>query len=256
MAIEGELSYYGAIGEEGVRHAKAKPFSDHDCAFMLMQIGAVFAILPPPPAKVLECGCGVGWLTRMLYMRGYDCVGVDVSDEAIKLAQPLAESSGGAMNFQVANVENLPFTEEFDAVIYFDALHHCIDEGAAIKAAFNALKPGGMFIASEPGNGHAKNSEEVIRKFGVTEKDMPASHITALGKAAGFTTFRQFPRMDDVGRYFFLDRVSSSWKKKLLEKFSLFNLMNFVRIARKTKKHLDNDLLVMYKPAAGAGTAK
>src|SRR3954471_14277614 len=125
----GELTYYERIGESGRRHALGKPFSDDDCGLYLLRAGALFALLPPPPARILDCGCGTGWLSYFLARRGYDVVGTDVSPDAIGLAQThRLFSAGAAPQFMVGDSESLTFANEFDAVVFFDSLHHSIDE--------------------------------------------------------------------------------------------------------------------------------
>src|SRR5438045_590951 len=86
MPRSGELTYYERIGERGREHAVAKPFSDDDCGLYLLRAGALFSLLPPPPARILDCGCGTGWLAYFLARRGYDIVATDVSPDAIALA--------------------------------------------------------------------------------------------------------------------------------------------------------------------------
>src|SRR5947208_2228216 len=142
MPRDGELTYYQAIGEVGRRHALAKPFSDDARGLMLMQVGAVLDLLPAPPARVLECGCGTGWLSNILQRCGYQVVGTDVSPYAIELCRSTPVPDGFPQpEFLVADSEKLPFDGEFDAVVFFDSLHHSVDEQAAVSAAYRALKP-------------------------------------------------------------------------------------------------------------------
>lgn len=195
----GELRYFSDLSEEGLQHALDKPFSDPKCGLMLMEIGALFELLPKPPARVLECGCGTGWLTGMLQQRGYETVGIDVAADAIDLARAQFPEDDSP-TFEVHDVESLPFENEFDAVVFFEALHHSIDEKEALRSAWRALKPGGVCVTSEPGVGHHRKSQEVIEKWDVTEKDMPPKHIVRLGKEVGFSSYEIYPRADDVGR--------------------------------------------------------
>jgi SAM-dependent methyltransferase len=216
MPRDGELTYYDAIGEAGRRHAMAKPFSDESRGLMLMQVGAVLDLLPPPPARVLECGCGTGWLSTILQRCGYSVVGADVSPYAIELCQHSAVGSDGPPpEFVVADSEQLPFEEEFDAVVFFDSLHHSVDEQAAVCSAYRALKPGGVMIASETGPGHHEKSRAVEEQFGVTEKDMPPWRIVRLGRKAGFRRRRVYPRADEIGRYLFGRHVTGGWLKRV-----------------------------------------
>src|SRR3954471_11699398 len=116
MPRSGELTYYDRIGEAGRQHAVGKPFSDADCGLYLLRAGALFSLLPAPPARVLDCGCGTGWLSYFLARRGYEVVGTDVSDAPIRLAHanPMFRD-GAAPSFLVEDSESLPFREEFDA---------------------------------------------------------------------------------------------------------------------------------------------
>jgi SAM-dependent methyltransferase len=213
----GELTYYDRIGEAGRRHAVAKPFSDDEAGLYLLRVGALFGLLPPPPARVLDCGCGTGWLSYLLARRGYDVVGVDVSAEAVELARahPLFRD-GGTPRFVVADAEALTFDAEFDAVVFFDALHHAVDERAAIAGAFRALRPGGVCVALEPGRGHARKSRAVDAAFDVTDKDMPPAVVCRIGRAVGFASCRALPAPQHLGRALYDGARAAGWRARLL----------------------------------------
>src|SRR5262245_54223142 len=129
MPRQGELTYFEAIGEAGRQFAVDKPFSESACGAELMQVGSILAVMPPPPRRVLDCGCGTGWLSYFLARRGYEVVGTDVSPQAIDLARanPVF-CRGPAPRFLVADSEQLPFAAEFDVVLFYDSLHHAVDE--------------------------------------------------------------------------------------------------------------------------------
>jgi SAM-dependent methyltransferase len=207
MPRSGELTYYDRIGEAGRRHAVGKPFSDADCGLYLLRAGALFNLLPAPPARVLDCGCGAGWLSYWLARRGYDVVGTDVSADAIALAEshPIF-ADGPRPRFLVADSESLTFASEFDAVVFFDSLHHAIDERAALASAYRALKSGGVCIALEPGRGHARRSREVDAAYGVTDKDMPPSRICRAASRAGFSRARVVPAPQHLGKVLYARR--------------------------------------------------
>jgi methyltransferase family protein len=81
-------------------------------AFLLSQ-------LPPPPARVLEFGCGPrGGVTLALVEAGYDALGID----------PLAPAGP---RFRAIALEELE-DGEFDAVVAERALHHVADLGVAL----------------------------------------------------------------------------------------------------------------------------
>jgi SAM-dependent methyltransferase len=194
MPRTGELTYYDQIGQSGQQHAVAKPFSTPECASYLFRVGALMSLLPAPPARVLECGCGTGWLAYFLAKRGYDVVATDVSPAAIRLAQtnPMFHS-GLKPEFLVADAEKLPFAAEFEAAIFFDALHHAVDELAALQCAWRALRPGGICVMVEPGWGHHEKSRGIEETHQVTEKDMPPCYLRRMGKKAGFKGCKIYP---------------------------------------------------------------
>jgi SAM-dependent methyltransferase len=194
----GEINYLKTIGEGGARHALDKPFADGECGRYLADLGLVMSLLPPPPARVLDLGVGSGWTTVLLARRGYDAVGQDICPDMIELAEQNRDRyAAGSAAFVVQDYESMGFREEFDAATFYDALHHAEDERAALVAVFAALKPGGVCLTLEPGEGHAAASVRAVAAFGVTEKDMPPHHVIAVGRSVGFRDFRVYARTAD-----------------------------------------------------------
>jgi SAM-dependent methyltransferase len=195
MPKAGEIGYLDAVGPAGARHALGKPFSDAECGRYLLDLGSVLTLLPPPPARVLDLGVGPGWTTAFLARRGYEVVGQDICPGMIALAAENRERyAAGGVSFVVQDYESMTFREEFDAALFYDALHHAESERAALAGVFAALKPGGVCVTVEPGEGHAAASARVAAELGVTEKDMPPHHVIAVGRAVGFTDFRVYAR--------------------------------------------------------------
>jgi SAM-dependent methyltransferase len=161
-----------------------------------------------------------------LARRGYRVVATDVAPDAIRLARetPMFQQ-GDVPEFRVADSEALGFDFEFDAVVFFDSLHHAVDEQAALRSAYRALKPGGVCIALEPGRGHHAKSRKTEGEFDVTEKDMPPSYIWRLGRKAGFVRAQFYPAPQHLGKALYANRqithgllrsVLSLWPIRLL----------------------------------------
>lgn len=186
---QGEREYFARIGEAGRTHAARKPFSDDNCADYLIKTGAFLLLMPPAPARVVEFGCGTGWLSLIFAERGYDVTGIDIAPEAIAIAEKLRDERGLRATFRVSDYENARVDPPADCVIFHDALHHAESESDALRAAYAALRPGGMVICMEPGEGHsvAATSVHAVQEYGVHEKDMPPEHIIRHARAAGFT---------------------------------------------------------------------
>ena len=64
-----------------------------------------------------------------------------------------------------------------------------------MRAAHEALRPGGMVLCIEPGEGHSQSesSKRAVAEFGVHEKDMPPRTIVHYAKAAGFSRHLVLP---------------------------------------------------------------
>lgn len=186
---QGEREYFARIGEAGRRHALGKPFSDDHCLQYLVNLSVFMSVMRPPPARIVEFGCGTGWLSLIFAERGYEVVGVDISPDAIALAEQLrAARCLSRASFRTADYEEVRIDPPADYVIFHDALHHAESEAAALRAAYAALAPGGMVICIEPGDGHsiAPGSVHAVQEYGVHEKDMPPRTIIRHARAAGF----------------------------------------------------------------------
>jgi SAM-dependent methyltransferase len=255
MESSGELGYFDALTDDGLRHALNKPWSDPDRGRMLQQLGALMSLLPPPPARVLDLGCGTGWLSWILQSSGYHVTGVDIAPRAVELAQAYVAQMAmpdhievGVPVFLASPADALPFDAEFDAAIFFDSLHHVPDERSAITAVARALKPGGVLLTSEPGRGHAAASAAVVEKFGVTERDMPVGRIRKAGEAAGLVHVATLSRADELGSHLY------GWLGKPLTLRSWLLNRSPLRIVKQfitsEVRRLDNGIVVMRRPEA------
>jgi SAM-dependent methyltransferase len=188
--------YLHPIGEASTSHSANKPFSDPACHRYLIGMGAVMSLLPQPPATVLDLGCGPGWTSIFLARRGYEVTGVDISTEMIFQANQNKQRAQLAnLRFLVADYENLSFGGIFDVALFYDSLHHAVDERQAIVSAYRALRTGGICLTSEPGRGHAGRPPSLAAgpNCHLMEKDMPIRKVLSLGRHAGFRDFRAYP---------------------------------------------------------------
>ncbi|MCI4589190.1 class I SAM-dependent methyltransferase [Sphingobium sp. BYY-5] len=211
MPKDAERAYLANLGEGGATHSLTKPFSDPSCGIQLISIGFIMSLLPPPPARILDLGCGGGWTSVFYARHGYEVVGQDIAPDMVALAQDNARLNDmeHRTHFLCSDYEHLDLDGQFDAAIFFDSLHHAEDEALAIRSAWRALKPGGLLITHEPGEGHstAPGSIEAMEKYGVNERDMPPHLIIARGKEAGFTGFRVLPISHQLHDTFYLPRT-------------------------------------------------
>jgi SAM-dependent methyltransferase len=111
------------------------------------QVGMIFSVLERArPRKILDYGCGAGWLSKILLSKGYDVTGIDASSTLINSAV----KSTGEGRFIVGDCTNLPFTNEtFDCIIGSAILHH-LETARALAECRRVASPGGVLMLMEP----------------------------------------------------------------------------------------------------------
>lgn len=108
---------------------------------LIQKIGA------PAHNRVLDVGCGGGYLIKLLEKKGFRRVwGIDISDRAVFLCQ-----KRGIKNVFVGDGIKTKFKEKmFDFVIADNVLEHIEDEGAALNEWRRILKENGRLIVLVP----------------------------------------------------------------------------------------------------------
>lgn len=92
--------------------------------------------------KVLEVGCGPGWLTTHYALAGADVYAIDLTPRAVKLTQNHLQYKNTSAHIQEASAEELPFKENtFDLVVASGVLHHTPNTSKAIRECFRVTKP-------------------------------------------------------------------------------------------------------------------
>lgn len=108
----------------------------------------LFELLGPVEGRrILDAGCGEGYLGRILAERGASVVAVDYSRRMLDIARGRT-SAGVAIDYLHGNCEDLDFLERvsFDVVVANMVLQDLSNYEAAIKEAHRVLVPGGAFI--------------------------------------------------------------------------------------------------------------
>jgi trans-aconitate methyltransferase len=96
---------------------------------------------PKPGERILDLDCGDGVLTRKLEDIGCEVIGIDSSPELVQAAATLG------LNVMTADATEMDFSGEFDAVFSNAVLHWIKDADRVIRNVFEALLPGGRFVA-------------------------------------------------------------------------------------------------------------
>ncbi len=107
-----------------------------------------------PPGRALDIGCGTGTNVVYLARHGFEAVGVDVAELAIRQARRKAEGAGVPATFYVADVlklgtpEGPPLGEPFDFLLDIGCLHSlpASDRPAYAAMLRRVLRGGGLYL--------------------------------------------------------------------------------------------------------------
>jgi hypothetical protein len=107
--------------------------------------------LPLDGARVIDIGCGEGWLTHLVAPKTVSTIGIDPSTIALERARTSNGTGKGV--FIQASAEDLPFdSASADVVIYYNSLHHIPEaiQSHALAETARVLVPGGLLCIVEP----------------------------------------------------------------------------------------------------------
>lgn len=102
-------------------------------------------LAPRKGLKVLDLGCGTGYLSKVLAdLVGPDgkVVAVDPDLERLELAR--SKYTAPNLEYLEGSAENIP-GDDYDIIFSNHALHYCVDKNAAFKIIAGKLKKGGEF---------------------------------------------------------------------------------------------------------------
>jgi 2-polyprenyl-3-methyl-5-hydroxy-6-metoxy-1,4-benzoquinol methylase len=222
-AYEAEIEYNtnlpGQTLEETNRMLMRKPFWDaHGFEAFTKKYTRLLRVFEgiglKPGSRLLELGCGSGWMSEFLALGGYSVLGTTISHHDVELASKRipalkAKECDSEMKFVACPMESvaeaIKTEKDFDAVFVFEALHHAFDWKAAIQSAASVLRPGGwMILANEPNRMHTFISYRVARLSNTHEIGMSRSALIKEMRSAGLGNCRAIaPR--------FNNRVTPHW---------------------------------------------
>lgn len=194
---------------------KAGPLGSHEYLVPVLH-NVIRRLLPASGARILDLGCGNGYVASTLADLGHAITGVDVSAEAIAVAR----TAHPDLWFEVASVEDDDLAarigEGFDGVVALEVIEHLYHPRRLFAQSWRLLRPAGWLVLTTPYHGYAKNLALSLlgcwdRHFAV---DWEGGHIKffsrqtllAMAQAAGFT-----PEM-----WFGIGRLPGFWKSMML----------------------------------------
>jgi 2-polyprenyl-3-methyl-5-hydroxy-6-metoxy-1,4-benzoquinol methylase len=115
----------------------------------------VKAMISHPKRKILEVGCGNGYLSLELARDGHEVIGLDTSQEMINVAERTRDahptpSDFGKLTYSCADITSWQGKEDhFDIVIMNRTVHHLHHLQSAIANVKHLLTSNGQFICQD-----------------------------------------------------------------------------------------------------------
>ena len=209
--------------------------------------------------QVLDVGCGDGKITAEVAARvpQGSVVGIDPSEKMIGFAKSKWGLSGQAnLRFEVADARSMPFRQEFNLVVSFNALHWIAEQESALRSVHSALKPGGKAQLRFVPHGERKSLEHVIRE--TRESPRWAPHFQGFHRPYLHLSPEEYGALaEKAGLQVESVHVSDkSWDFHSRKAFFAFAEVTFVEwthlLDESDKAAFTNDVLDSYAEVAGA----
>jgi 2-polyprenyl-3-methyl-5-hydroxy-6-metoxy-1,4-benzoquinol methylase/glycosyltransferase involved in cell wall biosynthesis len=220
------IDYLSKLSPERNHHLRTKPFYNlankpakyrgdgmdedmhrHFCDFANMAV----TLALPAGAKILDVGCGSGWLSEYFARLGYQVKGVDISPDLIEMSRErVARVPYGVdhqtplfCEFAVHDIELAALDEKFDLVICYDSLHHFQDERGVMRHVAAMLEVGGLLfiLEGQKPDDDSRTADElrsVMREFGTLESPFSTDYLRALVSENGFAVVGDYVAVDGL----------------------------------------------------------
>ena len=145
----------------------------------------------PERCRILELGCGPGWLWRQNLQgipTGWDITLSDFSPGILADAKDALADAGRAFMFEVIDAQTIPFADESsDALIANHMLYHVPDLDKALAEIRRVLKDGGRFYATTNGVNHMKELADLVQPLAPELPFVQRANSKAFGLENGRT---------------------------------------------------------------------
>lgn len=129
------------------RHlAVAESYPQSVAAFVLKAIGKA-------PRRVLEVGCGDGYLALDLARGGHSVIGLEPDDDRLRIARRTLANSPqagmGTLSYVAEDLASWQAPARFDAVVFNLSFHHLAPPSITTKSLRRLLTPHGRIVCHE-----------------------------------------------------------------------------------------------------------
>jgi 2-polyprenyl-3-methyl-5-hydroxy-6-metoxy-1,4-benzoquinol methylase len=154
--------------------------------------------LAPERARILEIGCGNGWMAELLALQGHDVTATSLAPFEIDLATRRFEALrvkglSPKLKYLVAAMESIDHSVNgsFNFVFIYQALHHAYSWQETFRSAFKVLEPGGLFyVCGEPNLAHTFVAYRGTKHLKTHEIGLSRGAMISELKTIGFRNIR------------------------------------------------------------------
>lgn len=124
----------------------------------------LFTLLPQRSVRILDVGCGAGWLSLELARRGHHVTGIDIAAKRVEIAIETAAREGVSIDYRTISLEELDLPNHFDVIVCYGSLHHFPRISEAVSKIRSLLKDHGLFLLVENSGNKIRDGVEWCRK--------------------------------------------------------------------------------------------
>jgi SAM-dependent methyltransferase len=171
--------------------------------------------LLPSGANVLELGCGSGLPVARAVSENHSYIGVDISEEQLKLARKNAPQG----RYVKADMSAIAFhRESLDAVVAFYSIFHVprAEHPSLVEKIASWIRPGGLFVANFGARDDPGSVDEWVEEVPMFWSSYDADTNMNLLRAAGFHSLRSevLANFEDEREVYFLWIIGQKGKRR------------------------------------------
>ncbi len=217
--IPSEEEFYDVVGEQLLRRRDLAV--DEPARFLAGSMDAFDYILkcvgPVQGKRILDYGCGSGWLSVYLAKQGAEVEGFDISGKLVEMAAIRASANGvaDACNFRKMAAEKLEYPDQcFDLVVGISILHH-VELQSAAHHLKRVMRQGALAVFIEPlgenpvlncARDKVFNVHHGLKKDKRTERPLTYDEIRNIGRNVAEYSWKEFQLLS-MARRFIGDRI-------------------------------------------------
>lgn len=166
----------------------------------------------PFHGAILEVGSGPGWITEILMSLGFEVDAIEPSEDFIQIAQERLRrhiehhqiKHPSRVTFHATTLEECDLPDEsFDAILFYAAMHHIVDEDKGVAQCMRLLKPGGIVGISEaawkPGDKELEAAIELeMATYHTLENPFTTAYLDHLFMKHGFSEVKRFYQVNGL----------------------------------------------------------